>query len=157
MIEYEVIEPGKGDVKEIYEFLLATDDYLKPTLSSRVDLNNYSKKLIDSATLFVARENKRLIALSAAYVNKAPKESFGTYLCVKKEYQKESMIGPDLVLDFINYCKKAGSSGIRCVIRKTNVPLVKFYMRLGFVIESESTYPNSDIAEYIIVKPLKQN
>lgn len=152
MIEYKLYKPGELEPERLFDFLNEVDDYLTPTLSSRVNLTDYSKKLANQATNYVAIDNGEIIGLSSCYFNEAPEMSFGTYLCVKEEYQKEGGIGIKLISDIIDYCEANGSKGFWCAIRKTNKPLRKMYKILGFTIKSEQTYPNSDVVELYIEK-----
>ena len=146
MISYQFFPPRTLDVELVYGFLKDVDDYLTPTLSSRVDLLEYATKLTKQATIYVAFDDGAIIGLGAFYFNKSPELSFGTYVCVKKEYQKEGMIGVKLVKDSVDYCQKEGSRGFWSVIRKSNLPLRKMYKILKFKEQTESLYPGSDVA-----------
>ena len=152
MIKYELYKPGEIESKLLYNFLTEVDDYLTPTLSSRVNLEDYSGKLSRQATNFVAFDDDKMIGLSSFYFNEVPDMSFGTYLCVKEEYQKDGGVGIKLLTDSIDYCEKNNSKGFWCAIRKTNKPLRRLYKYLGFTIKSEQTYPNSDVVELYIEK-----
>ena len=152
MINYRVFKPGELDAEIIFDFLNEVDNYLTPTLSSRVDLLEYSKKLSKNATNFAAFEELQLIGLSSFYFNESPEMSYGTYLCVKEQYQKDGGVGIKLLTDSIDYCEDNNSKGFWCAIRKTNKPLRKLYRILGFTIKSEQTYPNSDVVELYIEK-----
>ncbi len=156
MVEFKVFKPGESDPDKLYDFLMEVDDYLTPTLSSRVNLVDYSQKLSRQATNFVAMNGDEIIGLSSFYFNESPEMSFGTYLCVKNEWQKEGGIGIKLLTDSIDYCEKNGSKGFWCAIRKSNKPLRKLYRYLGFSIKSEETYPNSDVVELYIEKIFNQ-
>ena len=152
MIEFRMFSPEGLPAHQLLSFLEEVDDYFTPTLSSRVNLSDYSRKLSKQATNFVAIEDDKIVGLSSCYFNKAPEMSFGTYLCVKKEFQKDGGIGIKLISDTIDYCEQNGSKGFWCAIRKTNKPLRKLYKILGFSIRSEQTYPNSDVIELYIEK-----
>ena len=156
MVEFKVYRSGESDANKLYDFLMEVDDYLTPTLSSRVNLVDYSRKLSRQATNFVAMNGEEIIGLSSFYFKESPDMSFGTYLCVKNEWQKEGGIGIKLLTDSIDYCEKNGSKGFWCAIRKSNKPLRKLYRYLGFSIKSEETYPNSDVVELYIEKIFNQ-
>lgn len=148
----EIIQPGKGNVDEIYDFITRMDNYFDPSHSSMANLLEYATKITRKATLFTVRDNGRLIGLDAIYFDPKPKLSFGTYLCVEDTYQRDFLIGPELIMDGINYCKEKESGGVWCSISKTNRPLYNFYTKLGFIIMNEKKFPNSEISQIYMVK-----
>lgn len=150
MITYQFFQPDTLDVQLIYDFLKEVDDYTTPSLSSRVDLLEYATKLKKNATNYIAFDDNVMIGISAFYFNKTPDLSFGTYLCVKKNYQKDGLIGVKLVKDSVEYCQKNGSKGYWGVIRKSNIPLRRMYKILKFKEKSESVYPGSEVVSLII-------
>lgn len=150
-------EPGEADAQAFYEFLKDVDDYFQPPISTKIDLLTYANKLASKATNFVAEDNGQIVGLSSTYINKYPEMSFGTYVCVKKEYQKDGMIGTELMMSGIREAKAKGSKGIWCMIRKTDVPLWKFYKRLGYSIVKEEQVEGSDVIELHIEKIFKNS
>ena len=81
--------------------------------------------------------------------------SFGTYVCVKEEYQKDGLIGVELMMNGIKEAKNKGSKGVWCMIRKSDVALWKFYKRMGFSIVKEVPVEGSDVIELHIEKIFK--
>lgn len=150
-IEYKLYRPGELDASIIHAFLIEMDDYLIPTLSSRVDLGAFATKISNLATHYVAYDGKSLIGLCSFYFNYSPHCSYGTYVCTHPNYRDE-MVGVELLQKFIEYCRLNGSKGVEAVIRKSNKALVKFYSAMGFSIVGEENYPNSDIVELHIEK-----
>lgn len=144
MIDYETILPGKADMKKVYEFVKKSNSHFKPALSTRVDLMNHTRKLVNNATLFIAKENSAIIGLHATYFNPKPEMSFATFLHVEEEYQGELMVGVNLIMNSFNYCKHNNSAGYWGTFRKSNKALFKFYKRLGFTVEEDGFYPGSD-------------
>lgn len=152
MIEYFKYEPGEANAQELHEFLKEVDGYFQPPISTKIDLLVYAEKLANRATNFVARDNNQIIGLSSTYINKAPEMSFGTYVCVKEEYQKDGMVGIDLIMKGLKEAKVKGSKGIWCMIRKSDLALWKFYKRLGYSIVKEEKVEGSDVIELQIEK-----
>lgn len=146
MIEYKVFQPKEISFDKLYDFIKESDKLFIPTLSSLVELKEYTEKIYNNATCFVYLNDEDIIALSIAYVNKAPKETYGTYLAVKPEFEADGL-GLDLVRKSISYAKEFGSSGFSLQIRSSNTMLLKFYLHQGFTIIKEGLYPNSDIKE----------
>lgn len=148
-VEYITYKPREIDVNLLEVFLREADKYAIPYLSTLVNIREYAEKLAERATLFVAQDNSRIVGLSAVYVNKAPDFSYGTYLCALKPYQ-DDMVGIEVLMKSIEYCRQYGSVSFRGEIRKANKPLWNFYKRLGFKIVEEKVYPNSDVQSLII-------
>lgn len=155
MIEYFKYEPGEADVQELHGFLKEVDGYFQPPISTKIDLMVYAEKMTYNATNFVARDNGQIIGFSSTYIHKAPEMSFGTFVCVKKEYQKDGLIGTELMLSGNREAKAKGSRGIWCMIRKSDVALWKFYKRLGYSIVKEVPVEGSDVIELHIEKVFK--
>jgi len=152
MITYETILPTTGNLDEIYEFVKKSDNQFKPPLSARVNLLEHSKKLVNNATLFIARDEGMIIGLHATYFKVKPEMSFATFVYVMEEYQGEHMVGVELIMNSYNYCKNANSSGYWGTFRKSNKALFKFYTRLGFKFEDDGVYPNSDEVRLRVTK-----
>ena len=148
-VDYKIYKPGEIEVKKLVNFLKEADNYIIPSLSTLVNIEEYAIKLKNYATLFAALDNSQIVGLSAVYVNKAPDFSFCTYLCSLKPYQ-DDMVGIEVLMNSINYCKDYGSEAFRGEIRKANKPLWNLYKRLGFAIVEEKIYPNTDIQSAII-------
>jgi len=148
-VYYKIFKPGEMEVNRLVDFLTEADNYAIPSLSTLVNIGDYAVKLAENATLFTALVDSRIVGLSAVYVNKAPLFSFCTYLCALKPYQ-DDMVGIEVLMNSINYCKEYGSEAFRGEIRKTNKPLWNLYKRLGFSIVEEKVYPNTDVQSAII-------
>lgn len=144
MIKYETIKPLTGKLDEIFEFVKMSDAHFRPPLSARVDLLEHTKKLLNNATLFIARHEDRIIGLHATYFNPKPEMSFATYVYVEEKYQGEQMVGISLIMNSYNYCKDYNSAGYWGTFRKSNNALRKFYKRLNFTIEDDGFYPQSN-------------
>ena len=145
-ISYLVYTPDTVDYKEFLCFLQETDDLIIPRLSSRVNLEEYAKKVTKNATMFIVKKGIEWIAVQAVYFNPYPEFSFSTHLCVKKEYQNTS-VGLDLYVLQRKYLKEHRTKGVRFAIRKSNDALLKFHLKTGATIIGEHNYPNTDIVE----------
>lgn len=146
-----IYQPHEYDEEKMYRFLKETDDYFIPTLSERVDLKEWAKKISSNAVVFELVVDDSIIGIGATYYNDAPAFSFGTFVCVKKEYQKE-MYGVDLIQQMIDYAREKGSAGFKCEVRKSNKPLVKFYKLLGFEVVDEISVPNTTENGLLLLK-----
>jgi len=147
VIEYYTYFPGNVDFHEFLTFLEETDNLITPKLSSRVNLEEYAKKVTKNATMFVAKKEKEWIGVEALYYNPYPDYSYSTYLCIKKEYQNNSNVGIDLMLRQRQFLKKNQTKGLRFAIRKSDAALLNYHLKTGGRIISEHTFPNTDIVE----------
>lgn len=139
------------DENKLFSFLQETDDYFIPPISNRVNLREWAKKLCDLAIIFEQEVDGLLVGIGAMYFNCSPNYSYGTYVCVKKEYQKE-MYGVELIEQMIDFAKRNGSQGFRGEIRKSNKQMVKFYKLMGLDIVEEISIPSSTEVRYIMQK-----
>lgn len=146
-IEYYTYQPDTVDYREFLTFLEDTDDLLIPRLSSRVNLEEYAKKVTKNAVMLVAKKGEEWIGVEAFYFNPYPDFSYTTHLSVRKEYQSESTVGMDLMLRQRRYLKEHKTKGLRFSIRKSNEALLKYHLKMGGRIVSEHTYPGTDIVE----------
>lgn len=156
-IDYFTYEPNTVDSSEFLSFLRETDDLIIPCLSSRVDLAEYAQKVTKNATMFVAKKGDEWIGVEAVYFKPYPDYSFSTYLCVKQEYQNDSMVGMELMLRQKRYLKEKRTKGLRFAIRKSNAPLLNYHLKTGGIIIGEHTYPGTDIIEVEMEKVFIKN
>ena len=146
-VEYYTYEPDTVDYRELLKFLQETDDLIYPPTSSRVNLEEYAKKVTKYAVMLVAKKGEEWIGVEAFYFNPYPEFSYTTHLCVKKEYQNNSSVGMDLMLRQKRYLKEHKTKGLRFAIRKSNAALLNYHIKTGGRIISEHTYPGTDIVE----------
>lgn len=146
-IEYYIYEPNTVDYQEFLLFLRETDDLIIPPISSRVNLEEYAQKVAKNATMFVAKKGEEWIGVEAVYFKPYPDFSFSTYLCVKQEYQNESVVGIELMLRQKRYLKEKRTKGLRFAIRKSNAPLLNYHLKTGGIIIAEHAYPGTGVIE----------
>ena len=146
-IKYYTFQPNTIDYHEFLSFLEETDDLIEPRLSSRVNLEDYAKKVTQFATMFVAKKDEEWIGVEAVYFNAYPEFSHNTYLGVKKEYQNNTTVGMNIMLMQRKYLKEHRTKGLRFDIRKSNIALLNYHLKTGGKIIDEHTYPGTDIVE----------
>ena len=146
-IKYYTYQPNIVDYHELLSYLEETDDLIVPRLSSRVNLEEYSKKVCKNATMFVAKKGEEWIGLEAVYFNEYPNFSYNTLLSVKEEYQNSTNVGMELMLMQKRYLKGHRTKGLRFSIRKSNKALLNYHLKTGGRIIAEHTYPGTDIVE----------
>lgn len=141
--KYKIYSPSEIDFAKLHSFIIETEKLLTPSISSRVDIEEYCNKLHKHATIMVATdESDEIYALNAFYVNKRPLSSHAVFLAVKELYEGYGL-GAKLIIKAYRYCKDYGSEAYCLKMRKSNQTMLLFYKRLGFEIISEEEYPNS--------------
>lgn len=151
-IEYYIYQPGTLDYHEFLSYLREVDDLLIPRLSSRVDLAEYAERVTNRAILFVAKDGEEWVGVEAVYFNGYPDFSFTTHVSVKKDYQKDSKVGMELMLRHLRYLKEHRTKGLRFTFRKSNKALYNYHLKTGGRIIEERTYPGTDIVEVVMEK-----
>lgn len=143
-IEYRIALPNTIDMYDILNILKEVDSYFVPTLSSRVNLSDFAKKITTYATLFLAVCDKQIIGYNAVYINLESKITYATSLAVLPRYQTSGLIGVKLVQQAIDYAKMYTSFYDLC-IRGDNQSMLNWYMRKGFKIVKEDFFENTTI------------
>lgn len=125
------IKFNKSNFKQINSHLLSVSNLFIPSLSSYVNIEKYSSKLINNANRFEVFDNDKLIALLAFY--EKSDEIFVTNLSVCKT-QLNNGIAKSLIFELFDYSK---TKFIRLEVFKLNKKAIKFYLLNDFYIKQE--------------------
>ena len=129
-VEYQ---SNKASEAEIAEHLSRCDADFVPTLSSRVEIKNYAKKIINKATRFEAWSGDTLLGLVAAYYNDQEKRiAYLTSISVLKEWMGKG-IAACLMRRCIEHAKASGMWQISLEVEEGNAPAIRLYKKSGFV------------------------
>lgn len=119
--------------EEVYSYFVSNQEIFIPPLSDRVNLKEYSAKLVAYSTHFCVFTGKELTGFAAGYFNHPKREmSFLSTLSVVKEFQNKG-IGSELLRTVINYGTSKGFDELRLIVYDANTDAVKLYTRTGFV------------------------
>ncbi|QOD69859.1 GNAT family N-acetyltransferase [Vibrio navarrensis] len=147
---------SKLDVKEIKElerFLHKVDEDFQPTLSSRVDIKNYAQKLICNAIVFKAYKASNTIGLVACYANDSSKKNaYIPFIAVDRDFRGYG-IGGILLNKLLFELKKNNFKNLSLTVRK-NSDAFYLYKKIGFKIDYEFKYKNTDIVGVNMVKKI---
>ena len=117
---------------EIFDHLFECKDNFIPSLDKTVDIQEYAKKIFESAITFEAWGKNKLIGLVASYFNDHKNhKGFITNVSVSRNYQGKG-IAVKLMKMCKNYAVKHNFNEIRLEVNKNNVSVIKLYQRLGF-------------------------
>ena len=130
-IEYHV---NRATEIQIKEHLKLCEANFIPPLSERIELQMYSKKIVDKAVRFEAWEENVLIALIASYCNDNENRSaFITSVSVLKEMQGKGFASK-LMKQCIKHLKELGLEQAILEVGNENVNAIAFYRKLSFMV-----------------------
>lgn len=136
------------DKDKIKNFFIEEDNSFLEKLSSRVDIEEYTDKLINNAVIYSIQRCNKIIAIIAYYRNNLNnKTAYLTYLCVDKLYRSNNYATKLLSIMFSD-CINNGFLKIRLETNKDNLIARKFYEKNGFKLYEQKN--NSVFYEKIL-------
>jgi len=128
-IQFEIKELS---VLEISDFFKIHDNDYFEKLSDRVNINDYSEKLLESSIQFTLWDNVNLIGLSPCYFNNV-KEKVGyiSSLTIKEGFRGRKL-GSKLISRISEYAKENGFNVVMVKIHYLNEKSHQFYKKNGF-------------------------
>jgi len=132
MVKEDIIYKTKtASEKDIQNHLLECNDSFIPPLSSRVSIEEYSKKIADRAVTFEAWVNETLIGLIATYFNEEGQFGHITSVSVSKKFMGAG-IASQLLKKCIDYASQNKFKEIKLEVNKDNTPAINFYKKYNF-------------------------
>jgi ribosomal protein S18 acetylase RimI-like enzyme len=129
-IEYRL---NKASEVEIAEHLSRCDADFVPSLSGRVEIKDYAKKIGSKATRFEAWSGGTLVGLMAAYCNDQEKRiAYITSVSVLKAWTGKG-IAARLVGQCVERAKISGMRQISLEVASDNMPAIRLYEKSGFI------------------------
>lgn len=127
-----------SNINDLKEHLYQCDTHFIPSLSSRVSIEEYSKKILENAILLEFWENGKIIGLIAAYCNDPSNTTaYISNISVVPSWQNQG-IANQLMKQLIPYLQEKSYSFIKLNTGKDNFNALKFYQKNGFSIEEIS-------------------
>ena len=121
-------------VIELFNFLKQCDKQFIPQLSYRVDLLEYTQKLILKSTIIHAHFNNKIIGLIAFYANKPELHyAYISLICVLQQYEGQK-VGKKLIEKCILRIKAKGFKLLNLEVNSENSHAIEFYLKKGFKI-----------------------
>lgn len=113
--------------------------YLRHTsIADKVNLHEYTEKVIHRAMFFVARENGNIVGMNIVYMNDLQNHNaYITYIHVKEDYRNRG-IGRNLLMAAIKQAQRNKFTTISLEVRKENINAKNLYSRLNFRIHQET-------------------
>lgn len=123
---------GRAGFNEISSHLHCCDSTFKPTLSSRLDIDEYSKKILEHAKIFEAWVDDDLVGLVAVYCN-SPE---GAAAFITNVSVLPSWVGKGIATQLIGHCifevTQLGFKRIDLEVSKDNQAAIALYGKYGF-------------------------
>lgn len=124
--------------EEMFSHLKECDRYFLPTLSSRVDLLDYSSKLFEKSVSFEAWDENILIGMINAYLNDTSNRAcFITNVSILQDYMGKGIASVLLEMCLEN-ARKLSFNSVKLEVSRGNSPALKLYSRAGFKVLKES-------------------
>jgi ribosomal-protein-alanine N-acetyltransferase len=131
MINYSL---NRSNAAEITTHLFQADKNFEPSLSSRVEIQTYARKLYDKAERFEAWLDQDLVGLVATYCNRRDGgKTFVSSVSVLPEWQGQG-IANHLMRQCIEQLQRSGFSQINLEVNEQSFAALALYRKLGFSI-----------------------
>lgn len=117
---------------KIEKFLYEIDEYMIPSLSSRVNISKYADKIAKYADTVFGYSNNLAEEVAACSVYCNSEVAFITSIAVKREYRNKH-IGSILMNEVIRHCKERKCVEIQLEVYDENRYARMFYMNKGFI------------------------
>ena len=139
--------------KELVDFIESSSNEFKPPISHRVKIDDYCKKLLEKAEIFIARENHIVVGVIAFYCNdEIQNQAYVSYFYVRPDKRSQG-IGKTLLLKAILHSQKVGMKSMKLETSSDN-RAISLYRRNGF--RKEGTVVRFGVSKVIIVASLEE-
>ena len=126
-----------ASLDDIYNHLITCDSNFDPSLSTRVNLMDYSNKIRNNAITIEAWHCKELIGLIACYANdQKQKAAFITTISVVLDFQKRG-IAKNLMLNLLRERRISRFKEIWLEVFIDNKAAISLYSKFGFKIKKQ--------------------
>lgn len=138
---------NRATVADIGRHLLACDEQFVHSLSKRVDIYEYSKKIYSQAERFEVWVGNSLVGMLAAYCNDLThRVAYITSISVLNNWQGKG-IALQLLNRFMDYAQQKGMHRFQLEVEKKNKRAIGLYKRSGFTAVDET---NSNVTMNLI-------
>jgi len=118
--------------KEVSGHLEKCKDAFTPALDKKVNIAEYSKKIVENSVTFEAWANKELVGMIAAYFNDKNNHSgFITNVSLVDEYSGKG-IASNLLDNCIRFAKTKEYKEIVLEVNAASLPAIKLYKKYHF-------------------------
>lgn len=118
--------------KKLYIFLQAVDKDYPVHLSNKVNLKEYTDKLLDKATICFEENEERILGVVAGYTKNLENDIAYIALVGVINTERKKGIASKLIREFIDICKEKSIKGVHVYTDATNSKAIAMYKGLGF-------------------------
>ena len=127
-----LIKLNNINLTELIKIHQLCDKDFVPKLSSRVNIEDYCKKLFNNANFVTINSDEKIIGLVAIYTNNfQTKEAYISSVCLLKEYRGKGL-SKVLISETIKYTVSLGMEIIRLEVGIENETAKKLYESFNF-------------------------
>lgn len=116
--------------EQIANYLRACDKEFIPTLSKRIDIREYARKISENAQIYGVLMNNEICGLCAIYLNNQV-EGYITSFNIKRKYQNQGY-GKLLMQHVMNEAKQQSYKTITLEVDIDNYKAIAFYKKNSF-------------------------
>lgn len=135
---------SEGDYSPFFKLLNKVDSDFLPTLSSRVDLEQYALKLLKVANVFGIYQKNQLVGAIAVYMNDLDsKVGYCPFIAILPDFRGQGF--SQLLIEAAIVELKSKKFNSFSLTVRADSPASKLYKKVGFKIVNEFNYDSSDI------------
>ncbi len=139
-------------LQQLYDFVEKIDKHLPVTLSERVDLKEYVKKIYNYGHIKVVMVNGAIVSLIAGYTENLPDDmSYLTLIGTLPEHSGHGY-AKKVMAAYEEDCKELGIKGIHLHTAVNNIPARQLYKEMGYVdykVENEPWPKSCHLAKWL--------
>lgn len=122
---------GKITQKSLLKFIQQIDRTFPIPLSDKVNLEDYTEKLLKNAVLCAEFDNEQIIGVVAGYINDVSLFAYISLVAVLPQARGEG-VASKLIKEFFEKCREKAYIAVHVYTHKTNHSAIRLYEKLGF-------------------------
>ena len=134
---------SKLSFEQVHKFLYETDKEFATPLSSKVNIDEYAKKLSEFSHFAYCMDDDNIIGMISCYANNPPL-GYISNVCVKSEYQNKGVFS-SMFNTLIKSLKDIGIKKLRLEVNNNNTKAQEVYSSKGFAFSTQA----SDHSKYM--------
>ena len=128
---------SKLSFEQVRQFLWETDNEFSTPLSSKVNIDDYAKKLSDFSHFAYCVDGDQIIGMISCYTNNPP-VGYISNVCVKSEYQNKGIFSVMFSI-LIDSLKDLEIKILKLEVDDNNAKAQDVYLRKGFSVSSKAS------------------
>lgn len=128
---------SKLSFEQVHKFLMETDNEFATPLSSKVNVEEYAKKLSKFSHFAYCTDDDNIIGMISCYANNPPL-GYISNVCVKSEYQNSGVFS-SMFNTLIKSLKDLGIKTLRLEVDNNNTKAQEVYLRKGFAFATQAS------------------